>query len=225
MSFKQKKVKLKFPWVLIWFVFFSANYPKDEKSIDRLSTNEIDSLMLIYGHNKTILPDFKEQILIALTYFPEFKDYHIAFKYSEIHRTMVCRPKIKSFIKKEKEYVIYININKNFGGVLLKDVSFNAQIGVIGHELGHINDYEKRTKAGIITRGIDYLNKRSKKAFEYKIDSITIEKGLGWQLYEWAQYSMFDNEISTEEYKKFKKETYMQPEMIKKYINELEIYK
>jgi hypothetical protein len=107
----------------------------------------------------------------------------------------------------------------------LKDVPFNAQIGVIGHELGHIIDYEKRTKSGIFARGIDYLSHKRKKAFEYKIDSITIEKGLGWQLYEWAQYSMIDNKISTEEYKKYKRETYMQPEMIRKYMNELEIYK
>jgi hypothetical protein len=218
-------LKLKFFWVLIGIVFFNASYPNDEKSIVRLSKNEIDSLMLIYGNNKIILSDFKEQILIALTYFPELKDYHIVFKYSRIHKTMVCRPKIKSFIKKERNYVICINTNKNFGGVLLKDVPFNAQIGVIGHELGHIIDYEKHTKAGIFTRGIDYLNKKSKKSFEYKIDSITIEKGLGWQLYDWAQYSMYDNEISTEEYKKFKRETYMQPAMIKEYINESEIYK
>jgi hypothetical protein len=108
--FKNKKLKLKLTWIIIGFVFFSATLPKDDKSIARLSKNEIDSLMQIYGLNKIIPPDFQEQILIALTYFPEFKDYHIAFQYSKIHYTMVCRPGTKSLIKHEKNYVIYINI-------------------------------------------------------------------------------------------------------------------
>jgi hypothetical protein len=98
--------------------------------------------------------NYEPQCLIALAYYPELKDCKIGFLYSNISTTMSCRPSIKSLIIGEREYQIFINDYSDFEGILLQDVPLNAQIGIIGHEIAHILDYEDRNLAGIIQIGI-----------------------------------------------------------------------
>ena len=43
---------------------------------------------------------------------------------------------------------------------------------------------------------------------------MTIEKGLGWQLYVWATFILEGN-TATEKYKSFKREIYLEPKEIK----------
>lgn len=138
---------------------------------------------------------------------------------------MECKPSIGALAFGEsKEYSIVINNDENFKGVLLECVPFNAQIGIIRHELAHIVDYQRRTKFGILQRGLDCLSEKSKAAFEKEIDLITISRGLGWQLYDWADFVMYKSEASSE-YKEFKKKTYMKPEEIHEIILSCELYK
>lgn len=180
---------------------------------------KLDSLKKEFGVNKIIQPEFETQILIALSYFSELKDLKIKFLNSKISTTMQCRPGFFSIFgaKSNREYFIFINNDTCFEGVLLRDAPFNAQIGIIGHELSHILDYENRNTWGIIQRGFDYFSDESKRKYECEIDSITIEKGLGWQLYDWAYFSV-TNTCSNEKYKDFKLRTYMQPLSIEGYI-------
>ncbi|MDT8282775.1 MAG: hypothetical protein RQ982_08185, partial [Gammaproteobacteria bacterium] len=42
----------------------------------------------------------------------------------------------------------------NEKGLLLSDVPFNAQVGIIGHELAHVIDYEEKTAMGVVFTGI-----------------------------------------------------------------------
>jgi len=118
-------------------------------------------------------------------------------------------------------YASYYNNTNN--GILLKDIPFNAQIGILAHEIAHIVDYEKRNVWGIISRAFDYLNDNSKQNFEYEIDSLTIEHGLGWQLYDWSDFALSKSN-ATEEYKAFKRKIYMSPNDIVNYMKNLDIY-
>lgn len=97
-------------------------------------------------------------------------------------------------------------------------IPFNAKVGLVGHELAHISDYNKRNFFGIIARLFDYSSKKSKAKFEKEIDISTIKHGLGWQLYDWSYY-VLNQSNSSNKYKVFKEATYLTPSQIKSEIN------
>ena len=182
-----------------------------------------NSLKNSYAKNK-ILPDsFKIQTLIALSQYPELIKTPIEFKEKRIATTMVTRPK-PNFIfknKKNREYVIYINNStKRIKGVLLDTVPFNAQVGIIGHELGHVVDFSDKSTFTILGNGIAYMFGNWRRKFEYSIDQIAIQHGFVWQLYDFSDF-ILNKSFASEKYKKYKRENYMSPNQILKYHNDI----
>ncbi|MFI3265516.1 MAG: hypothetical protein SNG38_09520 [Rikenellaceae bacterium] len=186
------------------------NYPP-------LNSEQVDSLLLIYATNKIFVEEFLEPTLIALSHYPELKETKIEFKYSAEATTMAARPKPLSMLWRRR-YIVLINDREEFGGIHLEDVPYNAQIGIIGHELAHIADYENHNLAGVMGILFRYADKKRKPLFEKEIDRATIERGLGWQLYDWAAFSLSDESGATEEYREFKRQHYLTPEQIEQYI-------
>ena len=83
----------------------------------------------------------------------------------------------------------------------------------------NIVEYETKTLLGLLDCLLLYSDKSHGKAyFEKTTDLTTIQHGLGWQLYDWAKYAMYDNQIASEEYKAFKQRTYLSPDEIEQYI-------
>ncbi len=186
--------------------------------------SRLDSMIVACPPNIQLSEGFELVALLALQYYPELMDLSIEFKYTNFNTTMACRPKgWTAFKRKDRAYRIYINKRKEFEGIYLHDVPFNAQVGVFGHELAHIVDYERRGRLGLIGRAIDYLAKSSKSAFEKEVDRITIERGLGWQCLDFVNYVHKDSKAS-DEYKAFKAEIYLEADEIADYMNELQIY-
>ncbi len=147
--------------------------------------------------------------------YQEFADLHgckIRIKTKKLKTTMTARPGFGSLFlgKKNRQYIIHVNSDANFDGVLLSDVPSEARIGLFAHELMHIRDYESRKVGGVIKRGLQYLSKNGKKKVEYYTDSLTIAAGFGEHLFQWAAYVLYDSDAS-EEYKAFKSEIYMSP--------------
>jgi hypothetical protein len=188
------------------------------------SSVDFDSLRCLYAQNKSFIKDYEKQCLIALSYYPELKECIIKFEYANINTTMACRPSVQSLVRGNREYQIFVNDYLDFEGILLQNVPFNAQIGVIGHEIAHVLDYEERNVAGIIQRGVDYLTFGKKREYEREIDLLTIKQGLGWQLYDWANFSMYQSTKATEEYKQFKRDIYMSPSEIEEVIKITDCY-
>ncbi len=186
------------------------NYPPLDKE-------QVDSLLVLYGSNKVFVDEFLEPTLIALSYYPELKSTKIEFKFSKEATTMAARPKPSSMFWKRK-YLVVINNKEEFEGIHLDDVPFNAQIGIIGHELAHIADYQNHNFFGVAGILFRYSSKRRKPLFEKEIDLATIERGLGWQLYDWAQYSLSPEGGASEEYREFKRSHYLTAEQIEEYI-------
>ncbi len=175
-----------------------------------------------YGKNKRFVEVLQLQTLIALSFYPELKDVKIRFKRQNIKTTMQARPTTTSILdgKKKRVYIIYIDTKiKNKKGVDITHAPFNAQIGILGHELAHISDYESCTNAGIMRFGLDYLDKKKKQNIEHYTDLITISHGLGWQLYDWSKF-VFDESGANPKYLKFKAKYYLEPEEIKAAIEE-----
>ena len=205
---------------LIFIVFHATSQDlKNRREIDStFCATKIDSLQKVTGFNKEITSQYKLPALIALSYFPELDSTRIIFKQKKIKTTLNSRPTIWSMIfrkRANRKFIIRINNRKEDSLVLLSVVPFNAKIGLLGHEFSHIIDYQNKNISGVFKRGWSYRNKKKKELFEKEIDSITISRGLGWQLYDWSVYVLEKSE-ARQEYKAFKKDIYLEPDEIKK---------
>lgn len=182
------------------------------------SQTQLDSIENSFGEDIDILPEYRTQILTVLAYYPDLKGVKISFEYSHEATTMASRPKLSSLLAEKRAYHILINNREDFEGILLSDVPSEAQVGVIGHEIAHIAEYERRNLLGILQLGTMYLTEKGKRSFEREMDRQTIERGLGWQLLAWAKYSMYTSPKTSEEYKAFKRRIYMAPSEILSYM-------
>ncbi|WP_397447264.1 hypothetical protein [Polaribacter sp. R77954] len=113
---------------------------------------------------KHIIPKhIRDRVVFALAHYPELKDVYIEFKLKKNIKksTMQARPTFDSFFKskKNRKFLILISeefkiSNKKFSTLDIPDDIF---IGWIGHELGHIMDYQDRNRWNLIWFGIKYL--------------------------------------------------------------------
>lgn len=189
---------------------------------EEFSEAMVDSLRADWRGRAVLEPAFELPALIALSFYPELRDVRLSVGFGKINTTMQCQPKFGSLLaRKPRVYEILINDDATFDGVYLSDVPFNAQIGVIGHELAHIVDYERRSALGVAGIGLDYLSEKGKVRVEHSVDSITVRAGLGWQLYDWAHFVLEESK-ATPAYKAFKRKVYMQPQEIADWLEGME---
>lgn len=157
--------------------------------------------------------DYELPFQIARKFYPELNDINIDIVFKSIKTTLAARPRLSFlFISKGKrKYVIFINNNNyKYKGVKFEELSLNAKVGVFGHELAHILDYETKSRWKVLGTGVKYLFKDGKKRLESEIDYIAIERGLGWQIFDFSDYVLNRSDCCPD-YKKFKKEIYFAP--------------
>lgn len=177
--------------------------------------------------NKDIPDSYELATLIALSKYPELAEAEIEFVTKSIKTTMAARPKMNLLFKKrnKREYRIFINNDRSrLEGVLLEDVPFDAQVGVIAHELAHILDYSQKSVFRIIGNGIGYISKDFRSDFEKKTDQLTIERGFGWQVHHFCQYLHSSPDVP-KSYKNYKKSVYYSPEEIISILDKSDKYK
>ncbi|AUC85212.1 hypothetical protein CW731_07835 [Polaribacter sp. ALD11] len=111
-----------------------------------------------------IIPKYiKEEVETALNYYPQLKNIHIEFKFKKNIKksTMQARPTFDSFFKSKKNRKFLILISEKFKisdkEFSTRDIPTDIFIGWIGHELGHVMDYQNRSKLNLIWFGIKYL--------------------------------------------------------------------
>jgi hypothetical protein len=180
--------------LLCLFIFFNSVNAQQVVHIfykDSITQEVISDLKSKFGTNKTIIKDFESQTLIALSYFPELKDIKIKFRLKNKTTPLTTRPTFFSLFRSAKKRTYIITISKQSNAQLdtitLKNLSFNAQIGVIGHELAHISDYLNRGFLKMNRIGLDIIfSKKRIDAFEYNTDLSCINHGLGFQLLDWS---------------------------------------
>ncbi len=184
-----------------------------------------DSLLRLFGNKKQFIKQYELQSLIALSYYPELKDVHIVFIQKRIQTTMASRPPLKFLFQsnKKRTYNIYINNCNNLKGALFQEMSFNQQIGITGHEFGHIADYIKMSKWQLFLTGINYLfNREFKRNIESNVDKTTIAHGLGWQLYDFVNY--INKSTVKAKYLKKKNKYYLNNRQILEIISNTPVY-
>ncbi len=179
-----------------------------------------DSLMqyeLEYGNKKQFVDSFKLATLIALSYFPELKNVAIKFKLGKTKTTMETKPIWHSIFFKPKKYKIIIRANAlDSNGILAKHVPFNALIGLVGHELAHIVDFENKSIGQLLSTALKYgIGKQN--TYEKSIDYATMQRGLYWQLYDWADF-VVNKSYASPKYIAFKKKNYLSEKEILQWI-------
>ena len=210
-------------FILLLFLRFAGNNFAQQQAprlfSDVIMSQQIDTLRLQFNNNKFFYEKYELQTLVALSFYPELKDTEISFRRRKLKTTMVARPKGMNVFrgKGKRHYIIYIN---DFPSAKISpdSVSFNAQIGVIGHELAHLVDYENISSFKILYAGLSYLNKKFRAQFERATDLRTINHGLLWQCYDFALH-VHNNSIAPTEYINYKKNFYMSPKEIKEQSN------
>jgi len=197
--------------------------PKEIHEIDY--QNIRDSLLENYGVNKYIPENIALQTLLPLSHYPELQNVTVDFKFKKIRTSMASRPQIMSVFKpkRKRKYTIYINNEKkDKKDICIENLSFNAKVGVIAHELAHLVDYQNKTGLQIIGTAFKYNSKKWRSKFEKSIDSIAISRGFGWQVYEFSNYIQSNPKVP-EKYKNYKRKVYYTPDDILLIINNLKI--
>ncbi len=167
--------------------------------------NKLDTLAVLVPKN------LRSQTFLALWHYPELAQTSIELRYRNQKTTMSVRPKASFIFKKKfnRKYIISINkqLKRSGDGILVDSVPFNAQIGLIGHEMAHIVDYQNKSSVGILIMGVRYLFPSYRRKVELAIDRLTINHGLFYQLYDWSDY-VFNLSDANEKYIRYKSKYY-----------------
>ena len=151
-----------------------------------LSKSENDiSLFSNIENNKSFVDKYKVACLKALSFYPELKDVNIEFREAGIGTTLAARPILSSFFNSdyERKYEVIFN-NSVDCEVPFSELPEEGQVGILGHELAHILDYETKSFGQLLVTGCFYVNAHSIRNYERGIDRVTVERGLGKKLHD-----------------------------------------
>lgn len=185
------KIGVYFSLLIIFSTGLSAQEIVKAFHKNSLTTEKLVLLRKNFGKNKTIPKSFENQILTALSYFPELKDTKIKFRLKNRTTPLATRPTFFSMFRSAKKRTYVITISKKstnyLDAIVLKNIDYNAQIGVLGHELSHISDYLNKGFGEMFTVAInEVFSKKKVDKFEFKTDLNCINHGLGYQLLDWS---------------------------------------
>ncbi len=202
-------------------------FPKYDPEVD---SNHYFSLLKQFGKNKKLAKGFEYQCLLALSHYPELKDTPIDFLIQPAYIPLSSRPSpitvLFPWVKRKFWVVISDKSNTRFEPILLKNTPFNAQVGIIGHELAHSVYYLDKNSFQLAWIAYKYTKDRLfHRDFERQTDKRAIAHGLGYQLYDFAYYARksfgrTDEEIAKDE----GGGTYLSPNEIKREMEKYVFY-
>jgi hypothetical protein len=162
----------------------------------------------------------EEEVKIALTYFPDLKDVPIEFKFKKnIKRsTMQAQPKFIKILspRHKREYIIFIRKKFQLGDIntAIEDLPKDVLIGWLGHELGHIMDYERMSNLKLVWFGLKYLTSNAAIIdAERTADEFAVKQGMQDYILKTKNFILNHADIS-EAYKTRIKKYYLSPEEI-----------
>lgn len=185
-----------------------------------------------FGNNKVIPDLLREEILLALAYYPELLHTHIEFVVlspSIKKSIMQAQPLVSTLFKPKAERGYVIRISRYFQGdfqpLPIETIPQNILIGWIGHELGHVMDYLDRSVWSMARYGLGYLfSRRYLRQAERTADLHAISHGLGEKIIATKNF-ILDHAHLPERYKAKIRRLYLSPEetvlLVEEYENKL----
>lgn len=127
----------------------------------------------------------EDQVKTALAFYPELEDVPIEFKFKKNIKksTMQAQPRFSKILspRHKREYIIYIKEKFVLNDIEkpISDLPNDVLVGWLGHELGHIMDYETRSNTQLIKFGFNYLfSNTSIVEAERTADRLAVEHGM-----------------------------------------------
>ncbi|MFM1897674.1 MAG: hypothetical protein RLZZ385_2748 [Pseudomonadota bacterium] len=158
---------------------------REYREVEQQATYE--QLLDSYGSNKSLPPGYELQTLLALSHYPELRDIRIQFILADVGIPLASRPWWASMLNsaRQRTYRVIIDTVRPEGrdALLLGQQPFNAQVGIIGHELAHTVYYLDRSFLGIAGDALCQLSS-CRIEFERATDRRLVDYGLGWQRYD-----------------------------------------
>ncbi|MBS9464286.1 hypothetical protein KIM67_17820 [Flagellimonas sp. 389] len=169
----------------------------------------------------------QKEVGIARSFYPELDEIPIEFKFKDnIKRSvMLAQPAFSTLLKSKKNRAYKILISKKFkiSGRDFKttEVPSDVLIGWLGHELGHVMDYQNRSGWDLINFGIRYvLLKEHVKTAERAADSFAVRQGMAEYIIKTKRF-ILDNAEIDQAYKDRIKEYYLSPEEIMEMVKKI----
>jgi hypothetical protein len=177
--------------------------------------------------NKIIPKEILKETQIALSHYPELKDTPIEFKFKKkIKKSfMQAQPKFSGIFKNKKNRSYFIMISESFHiedeEFSISEVPSDVLIGWIGHELGHVMDYQERSGLNLLQFGINYLTSNTFiKEAERAADTFAVKHGMGQYILATKDFILNHAHLSAV-YKERIRRLYLSPEEILLLIEEL----
>lgn len=187
-----RRYRFGFLFCIIIPAFGFSQVPVKLFTPEMYSPGEYAALKEQVGKNKKIPHEYEKQILVALSYFPELTSTNIEFRFKHTNTSFSTQPSITSTLLRSgrRKYIITISDSseKILVPVQLKNLPYNAQIGIIGHELSHVADFDSKKFFGLIRIASGHLSQKYLDRFERRTDSLCIAHGLGYQLLAWSTF-------------------------------------
>jgi hypothetical protein len=123
---------------------------------------------------------------------------------------MACRPRLNFLFKKacKRQYLLCINSVAASRALVFDSLSFEAQVGLLGHELAHLLSYMSMSNRQILAFSLRYLTRKQRRLIEAETDSLAIERGFADGLIEFAQF-VEQNPNVAPVYRRYKKQIYL----------------
>lgn len=172
--------------------------------------------------------DIRDNVTTALSYYPQLDTINIEFRFKKNIKksTMQARPTFGSFFKtrKNRKYVVLISEKFKIADkeYLTRHIPDDIFIGWIGHELGHIMDYQDRSKLNLLWFGVKYLlSSNHIVEAERAADSFAVAHGMEDYILKTKDFILNNAEIN-QTYKERIIRYYLSPEEIMELVKERE---
>ncbi|MFD2569244.1 hypothetical protein ACFSUS_01280 [Spirosoma soli] len=178
--------------------------------------------------NKHIPSIIRKNVLTALSFYPELTKTPIDFVFRRNIKSSVmqAQPVFVSLLRSRSARAYRINISAMFKlthtAIPIHQLPDDIMIGWIGHELGHIMDYESRSNIGMVGFGLGYVFSANyvRKA-EQLADQYAVDHGLGKYLIVTKRF-ILDHAELPQAYKDKIARLYVSPEVIVEQVRKLE---
>jgi hypothetical protein len=188
----------------------------NEENTNLMQDNNIKT----FGTHKTYPIELEIVILKALSFYPALKKVKIDFVFNENIRKHVMQalPRYASMFGRRRNRSYIISMSNCFvlkgTRIPLHDLPEDVLVGWIGHELGHIMDYLRRSNWSLILFGIGYYTSRTFIiAAERVADTYAINQGLGEYILTTKDFILHQAGMSEQYIKKIRR-FYVPPEEV-----------
>ena len=190
--------------------------------------NQVYPELSAFQENKEIPLVIEENVLKALSFYPELKNTTISFLFKSNIKTSVmqAQPVFTTLLQSRKARRYRINISEHFKLVStsmpIQQIPNDVMIGWIGHELGHILDYESMSNVGMMSFGYRYyFHPEFVKHAEMVADSLAVERGMGNYIVATKRF-ILDHAELPQAYKDKIARLYLSPDVIVEQVKKLE---